>query len=259
MSDVKAYQIKEALASQHYKDFFVTECKNGPTYNPTGNGLLIFDAIAIAKSWSNPRIVIYEVKVSRNDFLRDGKYQCYLPYCHEFYFVVPKGMVKKEELPENVGLKYYDPNTKAIRTVKKAVYRHIELNPELFMYIIMNKLESDRYPFFHNKKEYAEAYLNEKNMRYDIGRKLGSKMATEIERLIQENDRLSKTKEDIELLQSILLTLKGHGISIWWKEDIPKKLEEALSRKYPKELDQIEQQIQNLQNYLVETKRKYEK
>lgn len=49
----------------------------------------------------------YEFKVDRQDFLneiRTEKWKCYLPYCHTFSFVCPKGLVDKSEIPPKVGL-----------------------------------------------------------------------------------------------------------------------------------------------------------
>jgi hypothetical protein len=98
---VTAFEITKALGKRHRNEFFITECKNGPTIY--GSGLLQFDAVAIYKSWANPQIRGYEIKVSRSDFLQDNKYSLYLPYFHEFYFAVPKGMVQRQEVEENIG------------------------------------------------------------------------------------------------------------------------------------------------------------
>jgi len=46
----------------------------------------------------------YEIKVSRSDFLGDDKWDNYLKYCNYFYFVAPKGLIGKHELPDGVGL-----------------------------------------------------------------------------------------------------------------------------------------------------------
>lgn len=45
-----------------------------------------------------------EIKVSRQDFLSDKKWREYLPYCSRFYFIAPVGIIKKEELPKDIGL-----------------------------------------------------------------------------------------------------------------------------------------------------------
>ena len=46
----------------------------------------------------------YEIKISRADFLKDKKWEDYLKYCTCFYFVVPRGIIKSEELPSGIGL-----------------------------------------------------------------------------------------------------------------------------------------------------------
>ena len=70
-----------------------------------GNGQI--DVFAVRPSWTQPVPTVYEVKISRADFLRDtqaGKYQKYLPYCRRLYFATPEGMVHRKEVPEGTGL-----------------------------------------------------------------------------------------------------------------------------------------------------------
>ena len=63
-----AYQIKGALSLKHdKKDYFLEEVKTGRTWG--SQGLLKFDAVPIKKSWENPCVTEYEIKVNRNDFL----------------------------------------------------------------------------------------------------------------------------------------------------------------------------------------------
>ena len=95
---VTSTDIKLALKEFHNgkPSYFITECKTCSTYFPDPQGLLKFDGLAITKSYTKPNIIGYEIKVSRNDFLQDNKWHLYLQYCNEFYFVVPKGLVKKE-------------------------------------------------------------------------------------------------------------------------------------------------------------------
>lgn len=70
------------------------------------------DVVTIRPSWSNPTPTIYEVKVTRSDFLRDvraEKFEKYLPYCRRLYFAVPKGLVVQKEVPERCGLCWRGP------------------------------------------------------------------------------------------------------------------------------------------------------
>ena len=65
------------------------------------------DVFSVKPSWTQPQPTVYEVKISRPDFLRDtqaGKYQRYLPYCRRLYFATPAGMIDRKEVPEGMGL-----------------------------------------------------------------------------------------------------------------------------------------------------------
>lgn len=66
-----------------------------------------FFAINCYPSKSFNRIA-YEIKISRSDFLQElrdpEKMKPFMELSNEFYFVAPKGLISKEELPEDVGL-----------------------------------------------------------------------------------------------------------------------------------------------------------
>lgn len=158
---VTAFEIKRALSEKHWKDFFITECKSGPTQIAAAGTLKILDGLAIKKSWTAPCFTGYEVKVSRSDFLRDAKFYTYEELCNCLYIVCPKGMIDRTELPESIGLMYYDPEKKTLTTRKRAIYRKIEYSPELLLYIIFSRLDSDRIPFFSDRRQYFEAYVAE--------------------------------------------------------------------------------------------------
>ena len=251
---VKAYEVKEALSKIHTNDFFITECKNGGTFTPNKEGLYIFDGVAIKKSWTKPKITIYEVKVDRSDFLRDVKYHCYLPYCHELYLVTPKGLIKKEEIPTEIGLMYYYPESGAIKTVKKAIYGNIEINANMLMYIIMNKMDSDRTPFYSDRKEFAEAYIKDKADKRNIGYTLGSKLAKQIAVMNNEIYSLKHSQEKMEILKKLICVMKKHGIDGWYEKYLPDKLDDYLSAGYPPEIDDIQRNINSIQATLTDIK-----
>jgi hypothetical protein len=65
------------------------------------------DVLTLNKSYANPLPTIYEIKISRADFLSDsqsGKFVKYQKLCQRFYYAVPKGLVKKTEVPTTIGL-----------------------------------------------------------------------------------------------------------------------------------------------------------
>lgn len=243
MSEVTSNQIKAALAKKHgEREFFMAEVKNGPTGVMTGQ-LLQFDGVAIYKSWSHPQIRGYEIKVSRSDFLRDIKYSQYLPYFHEFYFVVPAGMVQRQEVEENIGLMWYNPETGVITTKKKAVWRNIEIDALMLLYVIMYRLDSDRLPFHSTKADYWRDWAEGRISDRELGNQVRSKLVTRISELEQENKRYSNFKEDREEHGQIVNIMRKHGLSTWG--NVAETFDAALSRPYPAELDTIRSQLAN--------------
>lgn len=111
--------IRVALGSQWVVH---TEVKSGSSWL---GGHLRFDAFAIKKSWSPLTVRIYEEKTSRQDFLNDKKWPEYFPYCHEFVWVCPKGLISKAEIDAQAGLAYYNTDTGSLTTVKKPIYRQM--------------------------------------------------------------------------------------------------------------------------------------
>ena len=240
MSNVTSYEIKEALARKHGdREFFMTEVKNGPTGVQTGT-LLQFDGVAIYKSWTRPCIRGYEIKVSRSDFQRDAKYPCYLPYFNEFYFVVPKGLIKREEVEEGIGLMYYDPDTGAITTKKKAVFRNIELDAAFLYYIIMYRIDSDRAPFTLHKEEAFAAWLKGKESNRQLAYTVKSKLLKDNAALEEEVKRLKYYEDAQEKLNALKTVMAKHGIGDYWHPE--EALDAALTSSYPVELDDIRQE-----------------
>lgn len=92
--------LEQLLEARHRKDVFVAECNTGSSWG----GCQRLDAWVLVKTWSPWTTIGYEIKRTRGDFVRDQKWQGYLPMCHLFYFLVPKGLVQPEELPADCGL-----------------------------------------------------------------------------------------------------------------------------------------------------------
>ena len=65
------------------------------------------DLVVCKPSYTKFLLSVYEVKVSRGDFLSDirsGKWRLYLPHCHRFYFAVEDGICTLEDIPGEAGL-----------------------------------------------------------------------------------------------------------------------------------------------------------
>jgi len=235
---VTSTEIKQALEKRHCFDFFMTEVKNGPTQT----GMLQVDAVAIPKSWAHQEMIGYEIKVSRSDFQRDPKIHLYLKYFHHFYIVCPSGMIDKKEISDDVGLIWYNQETKCFTTKKKAAWRNVEIDPDMMWYILMYRLQSDRYPFHNSRQDFIEDYIKNESSERDLGRQLGSKMSQRVSHLAVEVERLGRNGDYQKTLKELEEIFEKHGIRTWG--DLAKNLEEALSRGYPKEIDVLISQLE---------------
>lgn len=236
---VTSTDIKRALAEKHWKDFFLTEVKSGPTQLSRPGDLKILDGLAIRKSWTNPCFTGYEVKISRGDFLRDAKFYTYEELCNCLYIVCPKGMIDRTELPESVGLMYYDPDKRTITTRKKAIFRKIEYTSEMLLYIIFSRLDSDRYPFFSGKQAYFEAYLEGRTANRVLAHSVKTKLVEDNARLENEVESLRNFERQYEVYKAIMDVLHKHGIWLYNSSDAATELDKALSKTVPNDITDI--------------------
>ena len=248
-------QLQKRHLEKKLPDAFFAEVKNGPTW--TSNNLLKLDAVAIKKSWSSPLITGYEVKVSRGDFVRDEKWHGYLRYCHQFYFVCPVGLIKPEELPPEVGLIYYNAEKDCLNSKRKALHRQIEMSWEMLYYLAISRTDSDRHPFFSDKREYLEAWVQNKNDGLALGLTVGGKMAEQIGELQKQVKKLESSikSKDIDLakIAETEKVLEKHGLHLY-RWDAANKLDEALNSRTPAgfaiSLEIISREIRKMTNEL---------
>jgi hypothetical protein len=230
MNKVTAYEILKALAARHREDYFMTEVKDGPTQFGTHFRM---DAVAIKKSWANPCVTCYEVKVNRQDFLRDEKWPVYLGYCNRFAFVCAEGLIQKEELAPEIGLYWYRGEGKPFKYIRHPVYRTVDIPSDFYMYIIMCKIQSDRFPFFSDKEGYFRECIENKRTAADLGHKLSHKIAEELWDMGRKVSRLESdlenANETIELQEKVTKLLNDHGIT-WARWSDTKTWYDALER-----------------------------
>lgn len=255
MPKVAAHEINKALANRHQEDFFMTEVKNGPSH---GTNMFRMDAVAIKKSWANPCITCYEVKVNRQDFLRDEKWPVYMGYSNRFAFACPEGLIQKEELPNEVGLLWYKGDGKPFKIVRQPIYRPVVIPNDFYMYIIMSKLDSDRYPFFTYKqaffKEWFEGKKADKDFGYDVSQKL-SERSHELDREISKLKREKEYSEDYKSeIETVIKIMQEHGLKTdhWrsgWIDDLKKYLD-AGTKCNPFQLNKAIEHTQGALSYL---------
>jgi hypothetical protein len=247
---VTADEILHALSKRHTDDVFLTQVKNGPTQYAQDR-LHIMDGVAFKKSWANPRIVVYEVKVDRGDFLRDDKWQAYLTCCHEFYFACPAGMIELQEIPETVGLIYFKPETDTTKVIRKATWHQPEMVWNMLYYVVIARTDSDRHPFFKSSRELYQRVAEGKADGSEIGHAAARKI-----RDYRYDQRLEfdRTKRSLEIAEERLkdfqaeydrvkATLKEHGINTnyyQWAGELARQLEVGLGPEIRKNIESIQ-------------------
>lgn len=204
-----ANQIVDLLSRRHKEDVFIPECKNGSS----SNGHCRMDAWAMVKSWSNPRSYAYEVKVSRSDFIGDNKWQSYLPYCNELYFVCPHGLIVPEEVPDPCGLIYASKNGAMLQTKKKAGYRAVQIPESLYRYVLMARIKvtrdysGDNYEYDANA--YWKSWLEDRDASKTLGERVRQKVA---ERVAKMETEVLKMKKEVERCEAVKQKLKELGV-----------------------------------------------
>lgn len=200
--------ILDLLITKHNDQICVPECKTGSQW--IKNNIQSIDLWVMNKSWTKNWTIAYEIKVSRQDFLRDEKWRGYLPYCNYFYFVAPQGIIQPEELGSDVGLLIGSKNLKKLYTKKKAPYRDVRIPEEIWRYILMWRANiiKERTAEINNT-EYWQNWLKEKDEKKRLGHNVSKKireLATErIENVKIENHRLEAENKGLAHVKEFLI------------------------------------------------------
>jgi len=150
------------------------------------------DVVEVKPSYTRFCVSIYEIKVSRADFLSDirsEKWKGYLEHCHRFYFAVPSGMVKKEEIPSGAGLIVRGET--GWSTVKASEIRYGEIPYTTLLSLIFAK---QRRNHSKHKRIAIEDYIRISYKRKKLYKTLGK----EIGDALRKKDEYIRAKSDYE-------------------------------------------------------------
>lgn len=211
-----SFALTAMLAERHKEDVFVPQCKDGASY---GQGLLILDGWAMKKSWANPCVTGYEIKVSRSDFQRDDKWRGYLAYCNEFYFVCPSGMLKPEEIPEPAGLLCASKTGGVLFRKKKAARRDPQIPLSIYQYILMTRTKITREIQPGGKREFWAKWLEDQKVDREFGwavrGKIRKAVSESIEKVEKENKDLAEKMKRYDGLRATLTALGVDADRYW--------------------------------------------
>lgn len=227
---MKSDDIVKLLKEKHAEDVFLPECIDGPTSHSSYR----LDAWAMAKSWANPTTYGYEIKVSKSDFRNDDKWQNYLDYCSDFYFVCPWEMIQPEEVAAPAGLMWVAKTGTRLWMKRKAARRQVEI-PEIFWRSVVMRLDK-KTPYATNAEFWRE-WLASKDETLDVGhrvsRKLRELISKKITTVMCENDLLKRRNENLQEAKQIMDRL---GVHFSYAQQFERVLKERMQEAFDPEL-----------------------
>jgi len=213
---ITAYDISKLLHKKHSVEKFlcVDECKADSTWFSQRCPRL--DMWVMARSYAHPRFIGYEIKISRQDFLKDVKWVDYLKYCTEFYFVVPPDIVDVSEIPEQAGLLVASKNCKVLMTKKKAPVRNVKIPQSILIYILMSRavVVGDMFqtrPKVEIWKDRLKQIKSNKRLGHTLSYLIRERVNREVKEIKNENGNL---KHENNQLQSIKEWIGKKGVNI---------------------------------------------
>lgn len=243
------------LLKKRYEEKYVCvpECNTGR------HGSQRIDMWVMAKSWAHPRTIAFEIKVTRQDFLHDHKWRGYLPYCSEFYFVAPPGIIQPDELPPEAGLLVTSKKCTMLYTKKKAPHRKVTIPDSIYRYILMWRVKLDRSSPHLTKydlqywKNWLATKDENKEIGYNVSKKLSTLVRERIKAVESENRKLLAENKRCEEIRDIMQQL---GITSWKSSYhdsfIKQRLEEVCNGVPGGLLKSIESTINTLQKVYTE-------
>lgn len=262
VNQYRAAELLELIQTKHAgTGVVVPECKDGPTQSVSS--YLRMDAWVMEKKWRSPRVIAYEIKVSRSDFINDTKWRDYLPYCNEFYFVAPKNMIEASELPPEAGLLEAIGRGHGGRLItrKKAVYRSVEIPDTIYQYILMCRvvIESEHVKPADRAEEWRTwlaTKTDNRKLGYDVSKAI-REHATELE---IKNHELEKRMEAYDNLRQLLpkLGLSEDEIHYRWNlEDRITQHRAIFDADVVRTLKRTQGELTRLLTEIEESERKY--
>jgi hypothetical protein len=200
--------IEQQLAERHANDLFVAECNTGSAWA----GCRRMDGWALKRTYTPPTTIGYEVKRTRGDFMRDDKWPEYLPYCNHFYFVAPKGVIEKAEVPEGCGLVIAGK-----RLIARVKAPRREVDPKdlvkIMTYVLMSRAVVTAAG--QNQRPEDEDFWRDWLERKDERDTLGRSVSKELQRRVRAAELASEDAvRERRAVDKLVAELERRGLSI---------------------------------------------
>ncbi|GEM_PF-2110297 len=149
------------------------------------------DVIAITPHrYSTKDIKLYEVKLTRGVWLSDRKYQKYLDCCNRMYIACPKGVVKKDEVPKEVGLITRGENGWRVVKSPKLNINPPKMNVDFILSLLYRGYEETKIQRDLRDRIIADSNISlnkqAKNLGWEIARRLDKTKESQIEKWCEQ-------------------------------------------------------------------------
>lgn len=153
------------------------------------------DVFSMARSFTRPNPLAYEIKVSVNDYRRDatrGKWQSYLDAACGVYFACPAGMLGKADVPRECGLMVRVED--GWKTLRAPVLHAVTMPIQVLLKLLMDGVERLRHEaHVRNNSAYLLALNNRK--------KLSQEVAEAVHDMERYRERIALARNELETLQ----------------------------------------------------------
>lgn len=177
--------------------------------NAGASGSVRPDVYVLNKSFSNPNPITYEIKVSLSDFRSDvtkAKWKSYLDFSYGVCFVVPKGLITKNDLPKGCGLITYNGNG-IFHTVKKPILSPKTIDSEMLLKLLMYGGDRMTQEKLYQPRDFDE-WKHKETLRKKFGKDFGEKIS-----FLDEYDK--KKSELTEIKRELAEILGMRDLDRW--------------------------------------------
>lgn len=162
------------------------------------------DVFSIERTYTGLITRAFEVKISRSDFLADataGKAQGYRSVAGALAFAAPKGLLKREEIPDGCGL--IERGESGWRWVRKPVVSRIESLPtKVWLKLLMDGIERVHDPRAVLRRQRVSEYTQQRRAEQMLGAELGKLLADRERARIDLQFEASRLRDEAAALQA---------------------------------------------------------
>lgn len=130
-------------------------------------------------------IKLYEVKLKRGVWLADKKFQKYLECCNRMYIACPKGVIKKEEVPNEIGLITRGENGWRVVKSPKLNINPPKMDVDFILSLLYRGYEETRIQRDLRDRIVSDSNIElkykAKNIGFEIARRIDKSAETQIE------------------------------------------------------------------------------